>query len=212
MIRYRISTFLLFVAVVAMGLGWWVDRTELQQQLDHHDSKSLLDALDLAVAWKFGQHTPTTYIDETVAELEGSLGLLDAEGESLQSRGWSVETLRIPSPETTDLAIGKLKSSSGSVRLDALKLLALYSESFSVEQKYAYQKLEQPEQHFCDVVPVTLREFLSDSDVEIRGHAALALGFTCKERATIDKLTFAFKNETDDTAKLYMAWAIARQF
>ena len=152
------------------------------------------------------------HIDETMSELEELLGMAGAEGESLQSVGWSVETLRIPSPETADLAIEKLQSDSRIIRLNALKLLALYSEAFNVEQKYAFQKLDQAEQYFCDNVPASLRELLSDSDDEIRAHAALAIGFTCKERETIDRLTFAFKNESDDTAKIYMAWAIARQF
>gem|GEM_PF-4469378 len=212
MIRYRITILLLIVAILAMGLGWLADRSEFQLKLDHHDSNALLDALDMAVVGKYGQHTPTTYIDETMSDLESLLSLTEADGESLKSTGWSVETLRKPSAKTTDLAIEKLKSDSRDDRLNALKLLALYSEAFNVEQKYAFQQLEPAEQHFCDNVPTNLRGYLADLDAEIRAHAALAVGFTCRERETIDKLTFAFKNETDGTAKMYMAWAIARQF
>ena len=145
-------------------------------------------------------------------ELEPQLGLNGMAGETLKSTGWSVETLRKPDAETTDLAIERLTSGSRDTQLKVLKLLALYAEAFNVERKYAYQKLENDEQHFCDTVPKNLYKLLTDSDAEMRAHAALAIGFTCRNRETIDKLTFAFKNETDETATLYMAWAIARQF
>ena len=137
---------------------------------------------------------------------------MDCDGESIQATGWSDETLRKPTPKTTDALLKKLNSDSRKTRLNALKLFSLYSEAFQTEQKYAYQELEPSEQHYCDVVPRELRPLLQDRDADIRAMAALALGFTCRQRKTIDALTYGFKNESDQTAKIYMAWAIARQF
>ena len=45
MIRYRITTLLLLVVIVAMGLAWRADRNALQLQIDVHESRELLGDL-----------------------------------------------------------------------------------------------------------------------------------------------------------------------
>ena len=186
MLRYRITTMLLLVAIVGLALAWWVDHRRLRKQLDYHDSEALLDALDLAVVDKFGQKSPSYYFDKETKELEAILGLANPSGDRLQSKGWSVESLRKPSTDTTDAVLNFLDSEDIEKQLVALKLLALYSESFTVEQKYAFQKLEPEHDYFCANVTPKLRPLLTHNDHRIRGHAALALGFTCRNRESID--------------------------
>lgn len=212
MLRFRITTILFLVTLVAIGLAWWTDHKNLRNQLDYHDSEALLDALDWAVELKFNQKSPSYYFDRETADFEEHLSMKNPVGDMVQSKGWSKEPLRKPSQETTDAALTFLHSGNLDTKLIALKLLALYSESFIVEQKYAYQKLEPEHEYFCANVTPELYPYLTHRDNEIRGHAALAIGFTCRERDSIDKLTYAFKNETDTSAKRYIAWALARQF
>ena len=45
MIRYRITTLLLLVMMVAMGLAWRADRNALQLKIDVHESRELLGDL-----------------------------------------------------------------------------------------------------------------------------------------------------------------------
>jgi len=45
MIRYRVTTLLLLIAIVAMGFAWRADRNALQQKIDLHESRGLLAEL-----------------------------------------------------------------------------------------------------------------------------------------------------------------------
>ena len=211
--QFRLSTVFLVMAITSLSIAWWLDHTRLQKQLDGRDATAILDALQLAGANKHYQWSPSVYLNTDTSTIESDirLHLPNPTGDSVTSKmGWSTAKLRRPTTETTDAVLVLLQHEDTSVRLKALQLIALYSEAFM--SLPAYDDTLAARTHFRNSVSPRLFELLTVSDSNIRAHAALAIGYSSPWRTSIDNLAVAYKRETDSTAKLYIAWSMAKQF
>ena len=203
----------MLVALFATSLAWWIDRSNLRDQLDRRDSSVLLDALTMAGANKHNQWSPSVYFNTDSDAIETILAehLASPDGDLVESRqGWSSAQLRRPGIETTNAVVGLLENDDAGIRKSALRLIALYSEAYI--SLAAYGDTQTARTHFRKSCTPHLFALLRDADPEIRGLAALAIGYTCPWRSSIENLTLAYKRETNADAKVYIAWAIDKQY
>ena len=71
MFRYRLSSFALFLAIVCIGLGWYVDRSRLAEELDATKDLTMLKVSILAE--KYLYWSPSHYIRNDYLQLESIL-------------------------------------------------------------------------------------------------------------------------------------------
>ncbi len=209
-IQFRLSTLVALVSLVAVGFGWWKDRTQLVAQLKEKEPSlnAVLEALSFAESHKRQQWSVSDQVGagtDTV-ELELSPLLRNPSG-NIQSGTYN---LRMPTPATSRQVISLLIDDSAKTRARAAEALALYGQAFYTESLYGDDQLHR-DLMIREAVPWLL-PLLDDGNAEVRGMTALALGQFATRDEVGPALVRAFKWETDGEAQLYLAWAIQRLF
>jgi hypothetical protein len=201
--RFRTSTAFLLVMVVAVGLGWYVDRTKLVHRIEQENRP---------ISWygeKFDLWSPCDYLgvfDSSQYELILSEKAAFSGKTVTSSQGMGKSELRQPDLPTLQATISLLDNDDAEARLIAAKLLALYLQASSGSGNLDTDSCAVRVQfHAAGLRRV--RELLKSSDARMRSAGALILGNSLYDSVTIQCLSEAFDNEADSSVKLHLAWA-----
>lgn len=212
--------------VVVILVAWRHDHTSLVSQLTQHSADghnathdadeftALLDALQLGGGLKPDYWRVSDYLGLSTDALEHELGLSGVEGVLVTSRGFGGDVqLRQPTDRTFRVVAAFLASNDTAERARATKLLALYGESYRASPVDPYEDpVFSSRGRFSwanEPVPV-LVELLKDPDVHVRQGAALALAHLSSAHQSARPLSQAFAQESDDTTRVYIGWALDR--
>jgi hypothetical protein len=157
---------------------------------------------------KHGYWSPSAYLGQTSSQLESQLsGSFQFTGPMVESsQGMSDAMLRQPSDDTADYVASFLSSPDSNVRLTAAQLFALYLEATSGSGNYDANSIAR--RLYCDTIgQKQARDLLISKDVATRQAAALILGNTLYNPHVVQDLTDAFNRESDQSTKIFMAWA-----
>lgn len=218
-LRFRLSTFLMFIGMFAMALGWWRDHENLQRQLDDVDLDVFTDALETAGYWKQHLWHASSHLRCGTDTVEGELGehIDSLEGDFTTAGGWGDSVrLRKPTKESALKVVALLNHDNSSIRSRVARLVALYGEAFHWTQRRQPLLSTNPESQALDALSTEatpkLLLLLNDPNAEVRGAAALALGYLAPRFEGLKEIVRAYRREEDQTARLHLAWAVQRKF
>jgi hypothetical protein len=197
------STAFLFIVLVAVCLGWLVDRTNLAGRIEQ-ENRPISRYSEKLRYW-----SPAAYFNvDNTSKFEAALGhRLTFGGKTVtSSQGVVRATLRQPDIPTLDATISLLDDEDAVTRLTATKLLALYLEASSGSKNLDPESVAV-RIRFHALGLRRVLELLNSSDSEMRSAAALVLGNSFYDWETIRYMSDAFDKETDNGVKLHLAWA-----
>jgi hypothetical protein len=203
MLRFRVSSLLLFVLMIAIALGWFVDRRNLIDRFERENPR--------ISRWNFKFHywSPSLYLhDRDTSHYESLLAeRIEFDGKFVvSSQGMGSPRLRQPTNETLDATIALLDDSNESTKLQAAELLALYLQAVCGSANVDGDSLAT-RVHFQVAGLRKTRGLLESDNSEIRNAAALILGNTIYDRCTVEILSDAFNKESDPDVFVHLAWA-----
>ena len=210
MFRYRLSSFALFLAIVCIGLGWYVDRNRLAEELDATKDPTMLRVSILAE--KYLYWSPSHYIRNDYLQLESVLSHRVGEFTGIireSSQGFNHGNLRVPSIETLDAVIDLLDDDDHAIQLAATQLTAIYLESVSGRNVADEQSIRLKAHFQSKGLPVML-DLLNSPDPRVGAAAALSIGNTFPTNNSKQLLIKALERnaEKDNGNRLEIAWAI----
>ena len=206
MIRYRVLVPVLFVAVLAIALGWLIERRRLVDHIEKQDPPINL------YGEKFAYWSPCLYLGSRDTSYYESLlsERIEFNGKIVvSSQGMGSRSLRQPTLETLDATFSLLDDDNESNKLQATELLALYLQAVS-GSKNLDSDSKTTRVHFHSAGLRKTRELLESDNSKLRSAAALILGNTLYDQNTVQLLSDAFDRETDATVKWHVAWAYWR--
>jgi hypothetical protein len=206
MVRYRISTLILFVVMLAIALGWFVDRRRLVDRIERQTPPISL------FGEKFSYWSPSGYLGGRDTSFYESLlaERIEFDGKMVvSSQGMGSPSLRQPTVATLDATVALLDENDESTKLLAAELLALYLQAVSGLKNVDSESVAI-RVHFYVVGLEKARALLESENPKIRSAAALILGNTLYDRYTLQSLSAAFDRETDSNVMWHLAWAYWR--
>lgn len=199
--QVSLRTLFAVLGVAAVGFGWWKRQIE--------DERFLTAALTFAEDLKQHQWRASDHLDCDTNTVEQWLHLTILGGDLVVSKGWGENhKLRRPTKETFREVVALLKDEHFAVRCNAAKTLALYGEAFSAATLNT-EEIERRDLMSQEAFPLLL-PLLADSNAEVRQAAALAVGQLSMHQTAIPTLVASLKREDDNTARVYILWAIQR--
>lgn len=204
MFRFRISHLLLLFVTISVAGAWYVDHQRLVRQSyrANHPINYVQE--------KQGLWSPSNYLmNSDTATLEAKLSKrVDRfEGKLVtSSQGLGQDQLRQPTPNTFDAVIRLLYEDDDDTRVAAAQLIALYLQGLSGRNDIDTDSLTARAYFQANGLPKA-RQLLQDSNVEVRGAAALILGNTFHNVQTMGIMQNAFDKEPDSYVKIQLSWA-----
>ena len=203
MLRFRITSALLLMAAIAVGLAWYVDRTRLSAQLE-------ADRHPISRYWeKHNLWSPSLHLATDTNKLEAKLThrINQFSGDMIvSSQGMSQTELRQPTIATLEAVIELLGDSEPSVQLAAAELIALYLESVSGRSNNDQKSIEI-RAYFHATSFDHVKAMLADPNSNIRAAGALTIGNMYYTRDVDRLMKNAFEQENDQHVKICLAWA-----